>query len=302
MLSFCLKQKMPPRTKNVPRKNTPEPTLKKLLDRIRPTASTRARKDEKKKAVLEEEYDDEPEQQRQVDHDMVDASISTDDEEQEYDGHGVGDGDDDEDDDGDGVDDEHSDKEGDEDKKSEREAKKLVQKQSAKIWKQIDEMHLLLSSFPGGPTNLSVLPNYATHIAGRVWDTYIDPTLPAEREVLKVYNHVRRLKLNATHKNNYIVKVLADSGLAPLIGCKYSKIDRGWISAFVERWHGETSSFHLPFGEMTITLEDVSCILHIPIRGVFFNVPNPSKKDAAKLLAHELLVSETRACSNRGWH
>src|ERR1044072_3708103 len=160
---FFLKQKMPPRTKNVPRKNTPEPTLKKLLDRIRPTASTRPRKGEKKKALLE-----------------------------------------DEDDDSDGVDDEQSNKEGDEDKKSEREAKKLIQKQSAKIWKQIDEMHLLLSSFPGGPTNLSVLPNYATHIAGRVWDTYIDPTLPAEREVLKVYNHVRRLKLNATHKNNYI--------------------------------------------------------------------------------------------------
>ena len=59
---------MPPRTKNIPGKNTPEPTLKTLLDRIRPTASTRARKDEKKKAVLEEEYDDEPEQQLQVDH------------------------------------------------------------------------------------------------------------------------------------------------------------------------------------------------------------------------------------------
>src|ERR1044072_1026092 len=91
---FFLKQKMPSRTKNVPRKNTPEPTLKKLLDRIRPTASTRARRGEKKKALLEE-----------------------DDEEQEYDGHGDGDGDDDEDDDGDGVDDEQSDKEGDEDKK-----------------------------------------------------------------------------------------------------------------------------------------------------------------------------------------
>ena len=29
----------------------------------------------------------------------------------------------------------------------------------------------------------------------------------------------------------------------------------------------ETNSFHMPFGEMTITLDDVSSLLHIPIRG-----------------------------------
>jgi len=27
------------------------------------------------------------------------------------------------------------------------------------------------------------------------------------------------------------------------------------------------SSFHLPLGEMTITLDDVSCLLHIPVGG-----------------------------------
>ncbi|XP_021742877.1 protein MAIN-LIKE 1-like [Chenopodium quinoa] len=39
------------------------------------------------------------------------------------------------------------------------------------------------------------------------------------------------------------------------------------ISAFVERWHPETNSFHLPFGELTITLHDVAYILSIPITG-----------------------------------
>jgi len=29
------------------------------------------------------------------------------------------------------------------------------------------------------------------------------------------------------------------------------------MSAFVERWHKETSSSHLPVGEVTITLDDV---------------------------------------------
>ncbi|KAJ1434373.1 Aminotransferase-like, plant mobile domain [Sesbania bispinosa] len=32
----------------------------------------------------------------------------------------------------------------------------------------------------------------------------------------------------------------------------------------MERWHRETSSFHFPVGEMTITLDDVSTLLHLP--------------------------------------
>lgn len=40
----------------------------------------------------------------------------------------------------------------------------------------------------------------------------------------------------------------------------------------MERWHLETSSFHMSFGEMTITLDDVSCLLHIPCMGYFCNL------------------------------
>lgn len=41
----------------------------------------------------------------------------------------------------------------------------------------------------------------------------------------------------------------------------------GLITALVEHWHSETCMFHLAQGEMTVTLEDVWHILHIPIRG-----------------------------------
>ena len=34
-----------------------------------------------------------------------------------------------------------------------------------------------------------------------------------------------------------------------------------------ERWHQKTNSFHLPVGEMTITLDDVACLLGIPVAG-----------------------------------
>ena len=32
-----------------------------------------------------------------------------------------------------------------------------------------------------------------------------------------------------------------------------------------ERWHEETSNFHLRVGEMAITIDDVACLLGIPI-------------------------------------
>ncbi|MCI39216.1 serine/threonine-protein phosphatase 7 long form-like protein, partial [Trifolium medium] len=44
-------------------------------------------------------------------------------------------------------------------------------------------------------------------------------------------------------------------------------LDPCLISAFVERWHEETSSYHMPAGEITVTLDDVSCLLHLPLRG-----------------------------------
>ncbi|XP_058722288.1 protein MAIN-LIKE 1-like [Vicia villosa] len=46
-----------------------------------------------------------------------------------------------------------------------------------------------------------------------------------------------------------------------------ARVDTHLLSTFVERWHPETSSFHKSFGKMTITLDDVSCLLHVPIRG-----------------------------------
>lgn len=39
------------------------------------------------------------------------------------------------------------------------------------------------------------------------------------------------------------------------------------LSGLVDRWRPETHTFHLPFGEMTITLKDVSMLLGLPIHG-----------------------------------
>ncbi|KAI4994144.1 hypothetical protein ZWY2020_029192 [Hordeum vulgare] len=39
------------------------------------------------------------------------------------------------------------------------------------------------------------------------------------------------------------------------------------LTALTDRWRSETHSFHLPLGEMTITLEDIAMITGLPIEG-----------------------------------
>lgn len=57
------------------------------------------------------------------------------------------------------------------------------------------------------------------------------------------------------------------SGFMHLRGCMYSELNMPLISAFIERWHPETNSFHMPFGELTITLHDVWYLLRVPVEG-----------------------------------
>ncbi|RVX02949.1 Serine/threonine-protein phosphatase 7 long form-like [Vitis vinifera] len=45
-------------------------------------------------------------------------------------------------------------------------------------------------------------------------------------------------------------------------------LDWGLITSLVERWRPETHTFHLPVGEMTITLQDVAVILGLRIHGL----------------------------------
>ncbi|XP_028238305.1 uncharacterized protein LOC114417313 [Glycine soja] len=63
---------------------------------------------------------------------------------------------------------------------------------------------------------------------------------------------------------------------------------KGVISAFVKRWHKETSSFHLPVEELTITLDDVASLLHLPIIGTFHSF-EPLHVDEVVIMLVELL-------------
>jgi len=60
--------------------------------------------------------------------------------------------------------------------------------------------------------------------------------------------------------------------------------------AFVERWHAETNTFHLPIEEMTITLDDVSNLLHLPIVDQFYTQQTLDTDATNDLLVESLRV------------
>ncbi|KAH1232450.1 Protein MAINTENANCE OF MERISTEMS [Glycine max] len=108
-----------------------------------------------------------------------------------------------------------------------------------------------------------------------------------ERPELKLVSHGRKVdKIGSPAPE--IEGLVAGTGLSPLIGCSMVSGDPGLISAFAERWHRETNTFHLPVGELTITLDDVACLLHLPIIGALHRF-EPLVVDEAVLLLTELL-------------
>ena len=67
--------------------------------------------------------------------------------------------------------------------------------------------------------------------------------------------------------------------------------DQGLLSSFVERWHWERSSFHLLVGEVTITLDDVSSLLHLPVIGDLHAFQPLHVDNAVQMLVDLLMVS-----------
>ncbi|XP_026453548.1 uncharacterized protein LOC113354424 [Papaver somniferum] len=61
--------------------------------------------------------------------------------------------------------------------------------------------------------------------------------------------------------------IIANSGLADAAENSMLEHDRVAISTFVERLYPETDTFHMPFGEMTITPVYVVQIVRLPVHG-----------------------------------
>ena len=65
-----------------------------------------------------------------------------------------------------------------------------------------------------------------------------------------------------------IAAYITDARLDGLLRVPHMDLDQALITTLVKRWRPERHSFHLPHGEMTITLQDMEVIMGVPIDGL----------------------------------
>ncbi|XP_026415832.1 uncharacterized protein LOC113311201 [Papaver somniferum] len=87
--------------------------------------------------------------------------------------------------------------------------------------------------------------------------------------------------------------IIHHSGLYPVVENSLLEHDRVAIYAFLERLCPETDTFHMPFGEMTITPDDIVQILNLPVQGTAV------KLNYTKQLSWTQLYVLTKKCL--GW-
>ncbi|KAG2390276.1 Protein MAIN-LIKE 1 [Vigna angularis] len=117
-----------------------------------------------------------------------------------------------------------------------------------------------IGGFPGGPRDASLLTHYVQHVAYGI-------SQGRDRgDMLKLISHGKKVNKLGPRAEG-IQHIVLNSSLMPLIEICYDYGDKGLLLGFIERWHFETSSFLLPVGVMSITLDDVSTLLHLPVMG-----------------------------------
>uniref|UniRef100_A0A7N2QZ36 Aminotransferase-like plant mobile domain-containing protein n=1 Tax=Quercus lobata TaxID=97700 RepID=A0A7N2QZ36_QUELO len=65
-----------------------------------------------------------------------------------------------------------------------------------------------------------------------------------------------------------IARYITEAGFEGLFKVPNLEVDHALITALVERWRPETHTFHLPHGEMSITLQDIEVMLGVPVDGL----------------------------------
>ena len=122
---------------------------------------------------------------------------------------------------------------------------------------------------------------------------------------MKIVSHIKKVKkLGRPHPS--VLPFVVAFGLSLMCDILYEYTDLGLVLGFMERWHPETNNFHLPIGEMTITLDDVWSLLHLPITRQFWSTENLEYEDSVEILMTLLGVDRTMACDelnqSRGAH
>ncbi|KAH1105376.1 hypothetical protein GYH30_038570 [Glycine max] len=126
------------------------------------------------------------------------------------------------------------------------------------VFQHAKEAGVDAQDFPGGPHDTLVMAAYADHVVVIVLNG-------EERPELKLSSH----------------------------GRKVQKFERSVLE--IEGWHKETSNFHLLVGEVTITLDDVTSLLHLSIISAFHDFDTFHVDEAVLMLMELLEVTGDKA-------
>ena len=118
---------------------------------------------------------------------------------------------------------------------------------------------------------------------------------------MKGISHGKKLSLknlilpSPGRQNEWFWEEVNMSGLTPLLTSGYKNISHGLVCAMSERWHEETNSFHLPVGEMTITLDDLAYLIGIPITGRILPDRELTREEGIEIMQVNLLFTTEAA-------
>ncbi|XP_019442354.1 PREDICTED: serine/threonine-protein phosphatase 7 long form homolog [Lupinus angustifolius] len=105
-----------------------------------------------------------------------------------------------------------------------------------------------------GPINPSLLTLQKNHVSTNIWNG-------GEVTFRAMYNFWQNLP------SAPVLEVIRNTTFGHIIDIGTIEINNHLITALVEKWRPETHTFHLPVGECTVTLEDVTYQLGLPING-----------------------------------
>jgi len=109
------------------------------------------------------------------------------------------------------------------------------------------------------PENLSVLRHQDDHITNQIWEGN-ERVLQPRRHSIWILKHRDLIEPR--------VKMLIDAaGFGHVLKVSNVEINHLMVTALCERWRTKTHTFHMPLVETTVTLEDVSLQLGVPIDG-----------------------------------
>ncbi|XP_050290355.1 serine/threonine-protein phosphatase 7 long form homolog [Quercus robur] len=111
-----------------------------------------------------------------------------------------------------------------------------------------------------GPIDTSVLTLQPNHRSEAIWNGQDPGSLKCRARSEEFSNREPMV-------DDRVIDIIKALGLEGLLRTPGREIDHGLITALVERWRPETHTFHMPHGEVTITLQDVEVLLGLPVDG-----------------------------------